>query len=569
LALLCQVINIVVFMRIRVVLAAAGLFLSGGTMAAQNSTSSSSKGPVIEWHFVGGTSLQTLEKAATLREVWKMPETLAWRSATFELFSQRAATHFSNGKTNTELAALIKPLLEDLAEAESKFVFNGASTNDASWSLALRLPDERARLWSTNLWKLAAATELGAPQSAVKGWSAKSAKNNYGMNFTARNGWSIVSGGYSSPNEEFATSLKDKPGAAKDYVLKARVNTPVVKDIFGVPQLSGMPAMAVTVTPRGEGLRSEISLQLQDDLHIKPEKWELPSKLIREPLVGFTVVQGVRPQLEQWQLFKDLQPGRIPNQLFFWSRSIIQFSEYFAADVGNPQTVVENLVSKMQKEWNQTLAQLAAGFVEYNTNRHSVAWRGLPIILPYLRPAEGPDSRFLVGGFFPTDDPKTNPPPAELLAQLNQKNLVYYDWEITAERIHHWRPLWQLTRIVRNHPIIENSPSEKWLLAMSPKLGNTVTAGTLEGPREIKIVRQSPIGFNSLELVLLAHVVDPDTGARPSHPRSSNPPANTKRLPGSINRPVTPGTRTVTPRPARPPGAPAPQGATPPQQPKQ
>jgi hypothetical protein len=39
-------------------------------------------------------------------------------------------------------------------------------------------------------------------------------------------------------------------------------------------------------------------------------------------------------------------------------------------------------------------------------------------------------------------------------------------------------------------------------------LQNTVTQATLEKPDQIKVVRQSQTGFDALELVLLAHLLD-------------------------------------------------------------
>ena len=171
-----------------------------------------------------------------------------------------------------------------------------------------------------------------------------------------------------------------------------------------------------------------------------------------------------------------------------------------------------------------------------------LVWIGLPIVVPFVKPGREPHTDYLTTGLFPVNDPGTNAAPPELFKQLEKENLVYYAWEITGARLAQWRPLWQMSRFLRDRPIPTSSaPSEKWLLAISPKLENTITEAILEGPRSLKIVRQSQLGFNALELVLLAHMADRyDTPAtaqtpsatgskpkpRPAPRRNSPPPLN-------------------------------------------
>lgn len=101
------------------------------------------------------------------------------------------------------------------------------------------------------------------------------------------------------------------------------------------------------------------------------------------------------------------------------------------------------------------------------------------------------------------------PAPAELFSALNLKNLIYYDWEITGERLEQWYSLWQLFYLLQNELGPDNNaPSAKLLKELRSKIGNTITTGTLENPRRLKFVRQSHLGPTALELVLLAHLVD-------------------------------------------------------------
>ena len=143
--------------------------------------------------------------------------------------------------------------------------------------------------------------------------------------------------------------------------------------------------------------------------------------------------------------------------------------------------------------------------IGWQTNLNEVLWKGLPYITPYLQPTNFQGTEFVMGGLFPPV-PRNYPPPAKLLLELDaNSNLIYYDWEITQDRLGHWRPFWQITRILRNQFLPgEQSPSEKWLIAIAPKLGNTVTEVTTNSPKEWSLVRKSHVGFTGAELVALA-----------------------------------------------------------------
>jgi hypothetical protein len=146
-------------------------------------------------------------------------------------------------------------------------------------------------------------------------------------------------------------------------------------------------------------------------------------------------------------------------------------------------------------------------------------------VVPFLEPAPAPRNSFITAGLLPVQLYQPKPAPAELLAQLNQKNLIYYDWEITSERIQQWIPIWQLYYMVGGRDIHDNgAPSAKLLQTLRTNIANTVTTGTLESPNRIKFARQSQLGLTALELVLLTHLADP-SDLRPIPSRTAPVPA--------------------------------------------
>ena len=70
---------------------------------------------------------------------------------------------------------------------------------------------------------------------------------------------------------------------------------------------------------------------------------------------------------------------------------------------------MENIKTLLLPKLEQSVTNLNFGNLEYKTNLHSLAWLGLPIIVPFVRPAAETEKQFLFGGFFPTTEEKPNP----------------------------------------------------------------------------------------------------------------------------------------------------------------
>ena len=77
-------------------------------------------------------------------------------------------------KTAADQAALFLPLLDDLVSAESHVEMRGP-IGRAELAVAVRLSEERARLWNTNLWQILSAWKVGQPSAvtagAAQGWA--------------------------------------------------------------------------------------------------------------------------------------------------------------------------------------------------------------------------------------------------------------------------------------------------------------------------------------------------------------------------------------------------------------
>jgi hypothetical protein len=112
---------------------------------------------------------------------------------------------------------------------------------------------------------------------------------------------------------------------------------------------------------------------------------------------------------------------------------------------------------------------------------------------------------YLFFGMFPRVQSSNSAPP-QLFAQLgDRKDLAYYDWEVTGERVSHGRQLYQLAHIINKRLVPDPKfVGEAWLQDLGEVLGPTVTEITVKGQNELNLVRKSHIGFTGFELATLS-----------------------------------------------------------------
>jgi hypothetical protein len=126
--------------------------------------------------------------------------------------------------------------------------------------------------------------------------------------------------------------------------------------------------------------------------------------------------------------------------------------------------------------------------------------------VPYLGTVRDSEQTFLHAGIFPVE-PSTNAAPPQLFKALtSQSDLLYYDWELTQARLTHLRPMLQIAAMFLTiPPMSTNSTAAKWLDAVEPRLGNSVTEVSMVAPQELQFLRTSHLGLTGLELLTLAN----------------------------------------------------------------
>ncbi len=493
-----------------------------------------SAGPVFRLHFAGLESLAAGTNTARLNTLLNNPEAVATRKQIHDRLAQVLPdVLFGPDATRTNRPALLRPLLDDLAA--SKFVFETHDEHAASWLLTVVcLTAERRERWSTNLLQTADFKPV-APRAVNPGgiaWNTKTKAgglltlvvfDDYLMLGKSANGAAPVCGN-AGPHSVAATNMIDLVA-----------DLPRLQAALDLPKTVAWPHLSVSVTAKSDTLRSEATLKFADATPWQLAAFRLPTNSVRDPLISFTAVQGFGDWLARLPEFKEWELKSTPNQFFTWARSDIPYNLHAAAPMPEASNTVVRVAPHALHTLGTNVAKAGLGRIAFTTNRTEIGWVGMPILVPFVRPAPEPGDDFLLfgsmAGIVPSG-PNTNPPPAELLNQfLPRTNLVYYDWEITEAKLAQWVPIFQLTAMLSANPSLPGAAAaNQWLRAVSPKLANTITEVTAVSPTDLRAVRRSDLGLTAIELTWLARWLD-----NPAFPAFAYP---TNVMPGM---PTAPG----------------------------
>ena len=479
--------------------------------APKPTSSAPTSGPVFRLHFAGLQHVATNASSAKLNALLNTPEAVATRKQVHDRLAVTLPSTLFGPSANTNAGALLRPLLDELAA--SKFLFETHDPQAASWMLTVFLDAPQRTRWSTNLWQAVGAKPVALPPMGP-GTSAWSAKTSHGHLLTVASFDDCLMVSKASPSSPLpANPAPGKHPALSTNLVDLIADLARLQPILGLPLAPSWPQLSVTVNPRGEALRSEATLKLANAKPWQLTAFRLPTNSVRDPLISFTAVQGFGDWLARLPDFKEWELKSAPNQFFTWARSDVPYNVLAAAPMPAASNAVASAAPHALHTLGTNVAKAGLGRIAFTTNRTEIGWVGMPILVPFVRPAPEPGDDFLLfgsmAGIIPTG-PNTNPPPAELLNQfLPRTNLVYYDWEITEAKLAQWVPIFQLASMLSPNPTFPGAAAaSQWLRAVSPKLGNAITEVTVASPAELKAVRRSELGLTAFELAVLTRWLD-------------------------------------------------------------
>lgn len=504
------------------------------------STESVPHASLFRLHFVGTTQLTTDTNAMTWVSMSVLPASQALWQQTIQKIS-KAPYQFRQPqiKSTNDFAAVFQELIADAVRAESFVEITGDNNRMTECELAFRLPADRAVYWQTNLLAIMESwtQRRGQPIPAgVGGWEMKSSKNRSAFRLIRSGAWTIIGWGMGEfpLQEKLLAQIKRTgslsaprpdilPNAKGASWLEVFVDVPNLPPTFPFSPLAGsiasaktvsqkeLPAIHLSLTGRASDLRINGSLSFREPFAWKTEPWQVPTNLIRDPIIGFTAVQGLAPLLKRYQDSLGLQLDSMPNQFYLWAGALIPVQTFAAAPMEDAPGYLQNLGPQIVQRLNPLLhATNDAGMLVMGTNSAGIAtlqWTDIPpFVVPFFSTAQDGGRDFLFAGVH-HNMPEPNPPPPALFHQLTSRtNLVYYDWEITGEHIYAWRHVVNIFRHFFGRPRLRpEAASITWMNAVSNRLGNTITEITRTDSNQISFVRNGAVGLTSIELLALAH----------------------------------------------------------------
>ncbi len=495
----------------------AGMILASGCLEQSGAGSRSYKGPLFRYHFAGRAQLPSGTSTNRLKEIDALPITGELRG---QLADKLAATAWPFWRKDlpagtANQGALLRPLWDDFLAAEAYVEVRGAPGRTDT-ALAIELSDERAQLWSAKLKQLMAAWKLGTPRDIAaegfKGWEAKKAPAPGTFRFFRAGKWVLLALAQDNP-EQLPALLQEarKTGrpvpALSGRFLDLAVDFPGLRPWFPLGSFP-LPPVLASMSGLGENVRTEVKFQYSSKIPWTYEAWKIPTNLISEPLISFTLGQGIAPLLRQVKGLAEVGLDPMPNQFCCWGIKHAQCRMFVTLPVPHAVETMRATAAAWPKFLQSTLTNSHGEFF-YVSNRAELVWGSLPFSVPVIHAEQNGKDEFLFAAIFPLQSPPT-PVPEELFAQVRGRtNLIYYDWELTDERLVHGKQFYQLLYFADSRRLPPtNTVSKRWLSAIRPKLGNTITEITQSGPQELSLVRKSHLGFTGFEIATFSAWLD-------------------------------------------------------------
>ena len=465
--------------------------------------------PLLKVRFAGIDNLTKRDDAKTLRTVWQLKESQAFRNATLDKLAKRL------GDGNAESEAALRQLLPDLGKDE---LFLGIAQGEKRRNLTLMaaMDQTRGSVWTKTLLRLAkrqGAEQVERTVAGYTGWRGdyNNAKT-YGFGYA--DGWLLFGAGAETLNnlkraaEQIADTGRPFP-TDREHDLKITLHNRFLPEALR-NWLSNTPKLThITARLKKDNFFSKAAVEFEKPLPNDIPDWEIPKRTITEPLASFTATRGAGLVTAQ-PILTVLGLDTVNDQFYSWSQARTKFQSFFSVKVEDPKATIAGLSKRVNAFRKPNgLGEKYIGQVEHNPEKPALTWGNVPLFAPYITIGNSDDKGYIVGGVFPPD-PIKKPIPKAMLDEFNDKeNLVYYNWEITGERLLKWNLLLQFAAILsdRREQLVNQTKGIAFLNAVAPKLGNTITDAFIDGNR-LMFTRKSHLGLSALEIALLTRWLD-------------------------------------------------------------
>lgn len=482
-----------------------------------------------QYHFAGAKRLAATTNLLTLNRIRALPSTAAFQKLVIDNVSAVLSARLGLA---ANAPAMSSPLLADLLQTESLGAFGPSSANLLDFVVALQSDTNRTHLWQDIFARALGGTVEKFTAEGFDGWRWNRAASGSLWIIPARD-WLLVGRGDALLPLQVqylqAISRQGRPGASlKENLLEADVDLPALAPWLPDWMRFLRPArLKITLAAEADNLRTTAQVIYPEPIPWNSQPWQIPTNLIRSPLLSFTAGQDVAAFLNPAPAFVHLDNNPLTNQFCAWALGTTVIETYMEWPVPNASNALETLGSQAPAAFNADLKRFDRGEVIWAPRLSRLVLSKRGIVAPYVEAAPAQAGQFLLLSMIPLSL-ANKPAPAELWAQIKGRaDLVYYDWEATGPRLQQWRLLGDMqlrASEAGNDDFDAMIIKEKWLNGIGTPKGNSVTEITRGAPNQLSFVRASPLGFTGIELVLLSDwICAMETTNSPESPPSKSP----------------------------------------------
>ena len=441
---------------------------------------------IAQIHFVGAQKISASANANAFTNEFCSAEALALRIQTANRLSVWLAGWLqkNTGVTVADGAAKLRPLFDDLQKSEWFLEARAVANGKPQVTIVIQLDAARAQIWQASLKPFFPAA---------------------GFKFS--DGWlTFVPDTDSSALGNSLVKKLFQP-VDKNVWLTLDINWPRLAQWYSDYKSLGLPETQFTVTAPDDNLRINGKFYFTENLVLNLEPWRVPTNTLHQPFVSFTAVRGFAAWFAAQPWAQAYQISPTPNQYFTWAMAQIPYQTFAAVPVADAANALAQAYARLEPVVQPPggSAGMFLGASKLTLTNNEITLTGVPFVSPFMRATKEPSGQFLLAGAFP-NTPRSKPLPPELFQRLAEKNLVFYHWEITAERLPTALNLSQLGFVITSHRQLGGeSAAMKWIQKTAPKLGNTVTEIVQTGPAEMTFTRKSPGIFTAVEMLALGH----------------------------------------------------------------
>jgi hypothetical protein len=477
--------------------------------------------PALRLHWLGKKQLEARPDATNFIAIWNLPESAKLQAATLDKLATAPWRLWrSNVAVSNAPVSALRPLLDDLIAHETCLEVAGGTNQPWQAVLAIRLPPDRAALWQSNLplvLNSLSLTNLNLNPALTR---------TLNPSLSRVGDWTLLSLSTRTQPDRLLADLADRiqrrqpPFAdrATNYWLEADADLPAfagcipLSSLFRAPQsaLENLPRLALTVIGDGENVRSRGELIFPKPLDLPLDPWNIPTNLVREPLVSFGAIRGLRGLLAGIEIPPWLGLSQWPDQFYSWGRSGPPLQMFAAFPTRNSSNDFLQLSQPVADWIRDHIPATNYGAIAIATNAPLLSWDGLFFGLPSLRAVTNADPDFLLIALASFHPARTNQIPGPLLERLSgETNLLALGWEFTDERLSQWRYFDDASRIILDaaHRARLNRfmAGIEWIVRVKTNLHHSLTELRLSDPARLSFARKSTVGLTALETDVLVN----------------------------------------------------------------